>query len=173
MVKVISGKYKGHTLKQFTLGSVRPTSGRVKKSIFQILEPIKGKRVLDLYTGIGSLGIESLSRGAEKVIMVEKSRKIVHILNQNLKKICSGDNFEIICCDVSTFLKKKLKGFDIIIADPPYNYQNYNKLKKIIKPHLKKNGVFCMEMKKCPILDNDVDLRSYGNTQVVFWRSLI
>ena len=79
MVKVISGKYKGHNLKQFSSSSVRPTSGRVKKSIFQILEPIKGKRVLDLYTGIGSLGIESLSRGAEKVIMVENSRKIVQI----------------------------------------------------------------------------------------------
>ena len=171
MVKVISGKYKGHTLKQFTSGSVRPTSGRVKKSIFQILEPIKGKRVLDLYTGIGSLGIESLSRGAEKVIMVEKSRKIVHILNQNLKKICSGDNFEIICCDVSTFLKKKLKGFDIIIADPPYNYQNYNKLKKIIKPHLKKNGVFCMEMEKNVVDENIFRVKIYGKSQIILWRN--
>ena len=172
MVKVISGKYKGHSLKQFVSESVRPTSGRVKKSMFQILEPIEGKRVLDLYTGIGSLGIESLSRGAEKVIMVEKSRRIFHILKENLNRICSNDNFEIICCDVSIYLKKKLKGFDIIIADPPYSYQNYKKLKKTIKPHLKKNGVFCMEMKKCKIIDKEVDLRTYGSTQVIFWSPL-
>ncbi len=171
MVTVIAGKYKGHKLKQLKSDSVRPTSGRVKKSMFQILEPIIGKRILDLYSGIGSLGIEALSRGAEKVTLVEKSRKNFKILQENLSHICNGDDFELFCCDTAIFLKRDLNNYDIIIADPPYRKNNFYTLKELISPHLSPNGVFCMEMKKCPILDDAVDIRNYGNTQVAFWRA--
>ena len=171
MVTVIAGKYKGHKLKQVKSDSVRPTSGRVKKSMFQILEPITGKRVLDLYAGIGSLGIEALSRGAEKVTLVEKSKMIFKTLQENTSHICNGDDYDVFCIDSALFLKRDTNYYDIIIADPPYENNNFFTLKELIKPHLFQDGVFCMEMKKCPILDYGVDVRNYGNTQVAFWRA--
>ena len=171
MVTVIAGKYRGHKLKQVKSDTVRPTSGRVKKSMFQILDPLTGKRVLDLYTGIGSLGIEALSRGAEKVTLVEKSKMIFKTLQENTSHICNGDNYDVYCIDSALFLKRDTNYYDIIIADPPYENNNFFTLKELIKPHLFQDGVFCMEMKKSPILDNGVDVRNYGNTQVVFWRA--
>lgn len=171
MVTIIAGKYKGHKLKQVKSDSVRPTSARVKKSMFQILEPITGKRVLDLYAGIGSLGIEALSRDAEKVTLVERSRKIFRTLQENLSHICNGDDYNVFCIDAAIFLKRDTNDYDIIIADPPYGNYNFFTLKELIKPHLLQNGVFCMEMKKTPILDDYIEIRNYGNTQVVFWRA--
>ena len=74
-MRIIAGKYKNRILKSFSGQSVRPTSGVVKKSLFEIIQPLKGKSILDLFSGTGSLGIESLSRGASSVTFVEKNKK--------------------------------------------------------------------------------------------------
>ena len=72
---------------------------------------------------------------------------------------------------VSRFLKINLKKYDIIIADPPYTKVDYFELKELIKPFLNEDGVFCMEMKRCPINDETARIKKYGSTQVVFWRA--
>ena len=72
MIQIISGKYKGRKLKQVPDKYVRPTQAVVRKSILQILEPFTNLNVLDLYAGVGTLGIEALSRGASSLTMVEK-----------------------------------------------------------------------------------------------------
>ena len=170
MSTIIAGKYKGRNIKIHNLKGVRPTLAKVKKSIFQILEPIKGKKVLDLYSGSGSIGLEFLSRDADMVTMVEKSKKIASIMHKNISKIHLHNNYKIICNDVIKFIKKNSDFYDIIFADPPYNIVEFIELKKIVDSSLVNGGVFCMEMEKKPIADNSIDIRIYGNTQVVFWK---
>ena len=76
MITIIAGKYKGRKLYQIDNHNVRPTQAKVRKSIFDILGPLDNKRVLDLYSGMGSLGIESLSRGAFHLTCVENNSSI-------------------------------------------------------------------------------------------------
>ena len=172
MSTIIAGKYKGRKIHNKNLKNVRPTQAKIKKSIFQILEPIENKVVLDLYSGTGSIGLEFLSRGAKHVVMVEKSRFMANTINDNINKIHNEKNFDIICCDVNKFLNMKFNQtkYDIIFADPPYHSIDFYDLKKKIKVQLKEQGIFCMEMYKTNIDDKTCDVRLYGRTQVVIWK---
>ena len=89
MISVISGKYKGRRLYDVKNLHVRPTQAKVRKSVFQILEPFDGKEVLDLYAGVGTLGIEAMSRGASLVVFVEKNRRVSKVLKKNIELFCS------------------------------------------------------------------------------------
>ena len=123
-MRIISGKYKGH-LVSFKADHIRPTTDRVKETLFNILiSDIDGARVLDLFSGTGSLGIEALSRGAKDLVMVEKNRKSVDIMRANLKKFNVTEPVEIIQKDVISFLKSYGgPPFDIIFADPPFTQE--------------------------------------------------
>ena len=169
MSKIIAGKYKGRKIKISNLSNVRPTLAKVKKSIFQILEPFNDKKILDLYSGTGSIGLEFLSRGAREVVMVEKSRKLTSLLKQNISNIHIEDNYQIICNDVMKFLKINENKFDIIFADPPYDSIDFFKLKDYIDSSLVKNGTFCMEMIKQKINDLMIYIRVYGSSEVAIW----
>ena len=171
MSSIIAGKYKGYKIKINNLKNVRPTLARVKKSIFQILEPIENKKILDLYSGTGSIGLEFLSRGASNVTMIERSRKMGSILNKNISHIHLDDNYNVICNDAIKFLKKNTETYDIIFADPPYNTIEFNDLHQRIEPSLANNGIFCMEMKKKTIIGTTLDIRVYGNTQIILWEA--
>ena len=83
MISLIAGKYKGKKLYQFRSTHVRPTQAKIRKSVLQILEPFDGLDVLDLYAGVGTLGFEALSRGASRVVFVEKDRRVYKILEKN------------------------------------------------------------------------------------------
>ena len=85
MISIIAGKYKGRKLHDLKNLHVRPTQAKVRKSVFQILEPFDGLEVLDLYAGVGTLGIEAISRGASRVVFVEKNRRVFKVLQKNLQ----------------------------------------------------------------------------------------
>ena len=173
MISLISGKYKGRKLYQIGSVNVRPTQAKIRKSIFQILEPFNGCDVLDLYAGSGSLGFEALSRGASKVVFVEKNKSVVKILNRN-KTLFKNENIEINQLDVfNYYLINNHIMFDIIFADPPYDYKYINELLQMTLSHLKPKGIFCLEMKK-QIIDHNYDrIKYYGNTQVVLWENKV
>ncbi|SVE44124.1 uncharacterized protein METZ01_LOCUS496978, partial [marine metagenome] len=100
---------------------VRPTQAKVRKSIFQILEPFDGLEVLDLYAGVGTLGIEAMSRGASRVVFVEKNRRVFKVLKKNID-LFEPENSKLILMDVKKYLVQvKTQQFDIILADPPYS----------------------------------------------------
>ena len=92
MTSVIAGKYKGRKLFDVKNLHVRPTQAKVRKSIFQILEPFDGLEVLDLYAGVGTLGIEAMSRGASRVVFVEKNRIVFKVLQKNIDLFESGNS---------------------------------------------------------------------------------
>lgn len=171
MISIIAGKYKGRKLSYFNNDIVRPTQAKVRKSVFDILGPLDGMKVLDLYSGIGSLGIESLSRGAIHLTAVEKDSKVFKILLNNINKVCKNDDVKLYRKDVNQFLRMNTQKFDIIFADPPYDDLNFFDIKESISNFLNDKGVFCMEMKRTKTIefDNDIRIKKYGSTQVAFW----
>ena len=123
-MRIISGTSKGRNLATPKSQSLRPTSDRVKESIFNILrEEIEGRMVLDLFAGTGNLGIEALSRGAKKVIFVEKGRHALGLIQRNLTRFGLEEKSEILPIDAHQaigILKLRGKFFDLIFMDPPY-----------------------------------------------------
>lgn len=121
-MRIISGKYKGHHLVSFQADHIRPTTDRVKESLFNILmHEISNAKVLDLFSGTGSLGLESLSRGAAEVTFVEKNKKSLNILQKNLEKLKVNEPYTVVTKDVLKYLQTyQGDPFDIILADPPF-----------------------------------------------------
>ncbi len=125
-MRIISGKYKGQNLISFNADHIRPTTDRVKESLFNILQMnIPEAEVLDLFSGTGNLGIESLSRGAAHVTFVENHVKSLEIIRKNLEKLKVTEPHKIISMDVLRFLKSPStkETYDIIFADPPFTEQ--------------------------------------------------
>lgn len=121
-MRIISGKYKGHNLVSFQGEHIRPTTDRVKESLFNILmNDIPEARVLDLFAGTGNLGLEALSRGCREVIFVEKHPKSLQVIRENIQKLKVTETHKIIAKDVMSFLKSYSgEIFDIVFADPPF-----------------------------------------------------
>ena len=173
MIKIIAGKYKGRKLLQVPKTNVRPTQAVVRKSMFDILGNLSNLDVLDLYSGVGTLGIESISRGAKSLVSVEKERFTYKVLIENLNIICSEDTILSYNMDVVQFLKFNNRKFDLIIADPPYKSDVYSYLHNQSKKILNPDGILCIEMKKQEINDKSVRVRKFGGTQITFWRNIL
>ena len=123
-MKILSGIYKGMHIKTSLKQNYRPTQTKVRKSIFDSLGSLEDYSVLDLFSGTGILGFESASRGASSVVFVEKNAFIYKMLKTNASLFYNG-NFKIKRNDAIRFLKNS-GSFDLIFADPPYNYFNRN-----------------------------------------------
>jgi 16S rRNA (guanine(966)-N(2))-methyltransferase RsmD len=123
-MRVIAGIAKGHKLKAPRGLRVRPPLDRIKESLFDILGGrVEDARVLDLYAGSGSLGIEALSRGSESATFVDSSLVAIQAIKENLAKTGLGATGEVIRDKVTLALKKltrKGEGFDLIFLDPPF-----------------------------------------------------
>ena len=121
-MRIISGKFKGHKLVSFDAGHIRPTTDRVKETLFnKLMAHTEGSRFLDLFAGTGNLGLEALSRGASSVDFVEQHPKSLTILKQNLAKLKISSGYKIHSFDVFKFLKAyEGPAYDIVLADPPF-----------------------------------------------------
>lgn len=120
-MRVISGEHKGRRLAGVKKTGVRPTSDKVRESIFNVLrQEIVGKRILDLFAGAGTLGIEALSRGAESATFVDASRQSISILKENLHALDLEGKSNILRLDGLKALGQLKQRFDLIFADPPY-----------------------------------------------------
>jgi 16S rRNA (guanine(966)-N(2))-methyltransferase RsmD len=172
MISLIAGKYKGKKLYQFSNKYVRPTQAKVRKSVFQILEPFDGLEVLDLYAGVGTFGFEALSRGADRAVFVEKEHRVYKILEKN-SALFQNEKMRLHLHDSIQFLSQTYcEQFDIIFADPPYRIKSFKPLIEKALNCLKPKGIFCMEMKKQDVNESPYRVKHYGNTQVVFWKAV-
>lgn len=124
-MRVIAGELKGKKLFSIKGKALRPTSDKVREAIFDILQDrLKGKRVLDLFAGTGALGIEALSRGAEKGVFVENNRHSLSVLRRNIEECRLKAKAEILACEVSAgikILKSRGEAFELVFMDPPYS----------------------------------------------------
>ena len=146
-MRIIGGLFKGRSINFLKKSSTRPLKDSVKESIFNILDhsnlintKINNSNVLDLYSGIGSFGIESISRGAKKVVFVEQNLDASSILKNNLIKLSIIDKSKIFTGKIENFFFEKIKEkFNIFFLDPPFIDLNYLNNLKIIK----EKKIFC------------------------------
>ena len=126
-MRIIAGKFRGRTLASVGKGDpharLRPTSDRVRESLFSILaglDVVEGSRVLDLFAGTGALGLEALSRGAAQATFVENGRTALSLLRKNIALVGCDDVAEILSCDATRLPQNPGKPCDLIFLDPPY-----------------------------------------------------
>lgn len=122
-MRIIAGRFRGHRLASFDADHIRPTTDRVKESIFNKLQGyFEGARVLDLFSGTGNLAFESLSRGATFVEAVEMSRKSIAIIQKNIELLkIEKDEIRVVCDDVLKYLRSNNgPHFDVVLCDPPF-----------------------------------------------------
>ncbi|MFA9557339.1 16S rRNA (guanine(966)-N(2))-methyltransferase RsmD [Evansella sp. AB-rgal1] len=138
-MRVISGKQKGLHLKAVPGQSTRPTTDKVKESIFNMVGPyFDGGSMLDLYGGSGSISIESLSRGMEHAVIVDRDKKAIETIHGNLKICKLEDKAEVYRAESSRALKalhKKGSQFHFIFLDPPYLKQRLTDELQFIDEH--------------------------------------
>ena len=120
-MRVIAGSAKGRTLDAPRGGTTRPATDRIRESLFAILEPVLGDaRVLDLFAGAGTLGIEALSRGAASVTFVERSAEAVRAIRKNITTTHFEDRAEVVAANVLGFLEQIAGPYDLVFCDPPF-----------------------------------------------------
>jgi 16S rRNA (guanine(966)-N(2))-methyltransferase RsmD len=181
-MRIVGGMAKGIILKAGKGAKIRPTSDKVREALFNILSgDIDGSSFLDCYAGSGAVGIEALSRGAEKVVFVESDKRAVSLIKENLKRSHFEDKAIIIqrAFERSSKRIRELQdSFDLIFADPPYRGVNYEKLIEQTGKHdfLKRPGWLIIEhMRKDPLPEtidelNMVKVKYYGQTALSFYQ---
>jgi 16S rRNA (guanine966-N2)-methyltransferase len=146
-MRVIAGRLKGRRLEAPKWAGLRPTSDRLRETLFNVLAPrIAGARVLDGYAGTGAVGIEALSRGAAHATFVEQDGRAVGLIEANLRRCAVSDRYAIIrarFADVS----KRLAGdrFDVVFLDPPYGAAELAAALAHAMPLLAADGVLVLE----------------------------
>lgn len=121
-MRIIAGEYKGRNLKSPPSLNVRPTSDRLRETLFNVIAPlIEGARFLDLCAGSGAVGIEALSRGASHVTFVDRSRRMCKLIEANVQ-LCRipEEQWVIYCSEANEFLRSMAERWDIVFFDPPY-----------------------------------------------------
>ena len=147
-MRIIAGQLKGRRLKAATWEGLRPTSDKLRETLFNILAPrVEGARVLDGYAGTGAVGIEAISRGAAHVSFVEQNRRAAALITQNLAACGVEQGYTIHCGDVVSALGRlpKEERFDLILLDPPYDADNVAEALAAAAPRLASGGVLVLE----------------------------
>jgi 16S rRNA (guanine966-N2)-methyltransferase len=170
-MRVVAGVYRGRRLRAPAGLDTRPTSDRVRESLFAILgDRIDGAHVLDLFAGTGALGIEALSRGAETAVFVESDRRAVEAIQANLDTI-EDPGAELITGDAFRWLMRAGRTFDIVLLDPPYSSARKlaGELSSALPPVLADDALIVTESNKRDPLILDfplADERTYGSTRI-------
>jgi 16S rRNA (guanine(966)-N(2))-methyltransferase RsmD len=147
-MRIIAGSRKGHTIHAPKGTDTRPTSDRVRENVFNILGPIDGAKVLDLYAGSGAMGLEALSRGAERAVFVELDGDAVRAIEGNLDKLRLTGT--VLRRDAVTALAQEAGGgrkYDLVVVDPPYDmYPDLEaQLARYLPAVLTEHGVLVVE----------------------------
>lgn len=181
-MRIISGSLKGKPINFLKNSTTRPLKDAVRENIFNILKHsnlingmIENANILDLYSGIGSFGLECISRGAKKVTFVEHDKDAANILNKNLIKLNVINKASIIINKVDKILKKKTEKFDIFFFDPPFADKEFERALNLIKTakiyNIKHVVIIHREKKAQDNLDAFIDIiisKQYGRSKIIF-----
>ncbi|MDP3385604.1 MAG: 16S rRNA (guanine(966)-N(2))-methyltransferase RsmD [Eubacteriales bacterium] len=177
-MRIVSGRARGTRLYSPKNDRIRPTSDKIKESIFNILQPIKPDAlVLDLFAGTGGIGLEFVSRGAQKVYFVDNSRESVDLIRKNIAKCRFEDQSVVMNLDFEMALsvaKRDNLKFDYIFIDPPYAaFKSMQLLDKIFDSKLMSDGgVIVLEVEKDERLEFNntgvsIKEKIYGRTKII------
>lgn len=179
-LRVIGGRFRGRHLLTQDLPGLRPTTDRVRQSLFNILEArldLEGLAVLDLCAGSGALGIEALSRGAARCDFVEKSRRTADLVRRNIAALGLEKESRVVADDALRFLKRpeNAGSYDLILSDPPYKAPFLNDLLREGVHVLAAGGILLLEhspeFRAIPHPELEpITERMFGNTAVSIFR---
>jgi 16S rRNA (guanine(966)-N(2))-methyltransferase RsmD len=177
-MRVIAGSRKGHTLVAPRGTETRPTADRVRENIFNLVGPLDGAKVLDLFAGSGALGIEALSRGAAQAVFVENDRDALRAIERNLEKLRLTGARVVRGDALFTLAQEAMAGakYDLVLVDPPYGMLDdiQPRLAHHLPALLAPDGlvVFETDVRSEPELPLPVRTsRKYGNTRVTIFEA--
>ncbi len=177
-MRVIAGYKKGRRLVTPEGLDTRPTSDKVKEALFSIIQfELDGAHFLDLFAGSGQMGIEALSRGAERAIFVDMGRKPTECIRQNLRELGLSDRAEVHMQSVSDFVSFCSKKFDIVFMDPPYRDDLIIPILDRVAKITHESGAIICEIPKgeaLPESAGEFELRRryrYGKTELALYRA--
>jgi 16S rRNA (guanine966-N2)-methyltransferase len=143
-VRIIAGSRKGHRIEAPKGRTTRPTGDRVREAAFNLIGPVDGAAVLDLYAGSGAMGIEALSRGAERAVFVESDPAACKAIERNLEKLrLTGASVR--CRDVLQVLATEQRQYDLVLLDAPYEMTDYTALARYVPAALAQDGLVVVE----------------------------
>ena len=177
-MRIISGENKGRKIQAPKNLPVRPTTDKAKEALFNIISNrynLAELSILDLFSGTGNISYEFASRGTSKITCVDLNDKCINFIKSNCDKLSL--NFKLIKSDIYKFLSNNNLSYDIIFADPPYNFE-YSKYEKIIlliieKKLLNRDGLLIIEHSKKTDLqniENYIETRKYGDCCFSFFK---
>ncbi len=182
-MRIISGAFKGRSIDFLKNSTTRPLKDSVRENIFNILKhsnhmniSIKNSNILDLYSGVGSFGIECISRGAKKVTYVEQDLTAINVLKENLNKLSISNKSIVYNSTIENFLMNQIKEkFDMFFLDPPFANNFFLKNLKVIKNKKlfsKKHLVIIHREEKSKddfeeILEL-IEIKKYGRSKIIF-----
>ncbi len=183
-MRIISGKYKGRVLTSFDEAHIRPTMDRVKETLFnKWMSDVAEARVLDLFSGTGSLGLEALSRDAKHVTFVDKNLKSVQILKKNIELLkIDNSEYSILQKDVSIFLQNFVgNAFDLILIDPPFTEMMAHQVMEALKESscFGETTLIAIESVKKEQMESEYgqlfryDVKDYGDKVLSFFRKKV
>lgn len=157
-MRIIAGIKRGKKLNTLAGERVRPTTDRVKESLFNILQfQLEGRVFLDLFAGSGQIGLEALSRGGTEAVFVESSPAVERVLRQNIKNLGFDSKSKVFLGDCLKFLKNTTQMFDIIYIDPPFGENLYESALQAAGNRVKASGLIICEHLSKELLPDQID----------------
>lgn len=179
-MRIIAGRFRGRKLTNFKADHIRPTTDRIKESIFNKLQGyVDGARVLDLFSGTGNLTCEAVSRGAREVDAVELSKKSARIIRENLQLLGIEKEVRLHLEDVLKYLARyKGEPYDLIFADPPFTEKLADQVLEALarSEAVGPETIIMIEASSHETVKDSypglerTDLRDYGDKSVSFWQ---
>jgi 16S rRNA (guanine(966)-N(2))-methyltransferase RsmD len=176
-MRIISGSHKGRRLEAPDWSGLRPTSDRLRETLFNILAPaVRGATVLDGYAGTGAVGIEALSRGAAHVTFVDADPRAVKLVARNLARCGVTEGFAIIRADLEHSATAVDRAFDLIFLDPPYDADSV-RAATLVRPRLRQDGLLIIEHRRGRALPGHIDGLAHtrevraGDSALAFYRA--
>jgi len=141
-MRIIAGSHRGRRIAAPKGRTTRPTADRVRESAFNLIGPVDGADVIDLYAGSGALGLEALSRGAARATFVDSDRDACRVIDANLAAL--GLRGAVLCQDVRRALARERGVYDLVLCDPPYG-EDVTGLAPQLRRLLRANGLLVLE----------------------------
>ena len=175
-MRVIAGELGGRLFEAPQGNTTHPMAERVRGALFNSLGDLEGKTVLDAFAGTGALGFEALSRGAARVVMIEKDRRAQQTIAKNIEALGVGDRAILVRAGAHTWSEAHTdQQFDIVLCDPPYDKMQLSTVSDLVR-HVNKNGLMVLSYpgrESAPTVNGVVVVdksKSYGDAALAYYR---